>query len=221
MKKMKKILFLSLSLFPVLCSAQGIANMPETEDINNPVLPDFVDLGLSVKWGTYNIGASKPEEYGRYFAWGDVSGQIWNGKEWSEGGFETFPAYALDENYNLKPEYDAAHVNIGGNWRMPSYEEFREMLENTTSNWTDDYEGTGVAGQIFTSTKEGFEDKSIFFPAAGYGVFYFQYGEGTCARYWTSSYGNHYSFLFSTTSENIVIIDTHRDTATPIRPVID
>lgn len=77
------------------------------KEVTQPKKDDCVDLGLSVKWATCNIGASKPEEYGRYFAWGDVVGQTWNGSKWSGGGFSTYPIYELDSNDNLKPEYDA------------------------------------------------------------------------------------------------------------------
>lgn len=129
-----------------------------------------VDLGLKVLWATCNVGASSPEQYGRYFAWGDVVGQTWNGSSWSRGGFTTAPAHEVDSKWdNLLPEYDAAHVILGGEWRMPTAQEISEFIEYTTRTRTTNYNGTGVAGDIFTSKKPGFTDQSIFLPAAGYG----------------------------------------------------
>ncbi len=128
-----------------------------------------VDLGLSVKWAICNLGASGPEESGRYFYWGDVKGQTWNGS-WSEGGFSEpqgfealRPRYKLSDN-NLTPEYDGAYVNLGGKWRMPSAKEFGELLRYCNVVWTT---VNGVYGILFTSKKPGYEDKSVFFPAVG------------------------------------------------------
>jgi len=148
----------------------------------------MVDLGLSVKWATCNLGASKPEEYGRYFAWGDVVGQTWDGSKWSGSDFETFPSYKLDAFGNLKSEYDAAHVILGGKWRMPTKIEQQELISYCTCTWTSNYNSTGVAGMIFTSQKDGYTDKSIFLPAAGYGAYSSFYDAGSCGLYWFSTF---------------------------------
>lgn len=129
---------------------------------------EYVDLGLSVKWASCNIGAATPEGYGKYFAWADVKGQTWNGSKWSAGGFVANPPYQLDANKNLAPQFDAAQVIWGGKWRMPTKAEMLELEVNCTSEWVADYNGTGVAGRVFTSKKDGFTGKSIFLPAAGY-----------------------------------------------------
>lgn len=144
-----------------------------------------VDLGLSVRWATCNVGASKPEEYGRYFAWGDVSGQTWNGS-WSGGGFSSYPRYELS-NDNLNPEYDAAHVNLGGKWRMPTRGEFEELINNCKVVWTTI---NGVKGRLFTSKKSGFENKSIFLPAAGFGNNSSLNNAGSKGYYWSSTFDN-------------------------------
>jgi len=151
---------------------------------------EYVDLGLSVKWATCNIGATKPEKYGRYFAWGDVTGQTWYGSSWSGSGFSKYPSYALDAKKNLKLEYDAAHVNLGGTWRMPTKAEFEELINNCTCTWTSNYNSTGVAGRIFTSKKRGYTDKSIFLPAAGFGNYSSLYHAGSYGHYWSSSFYN-------------------------------
>ena len=70
----------------------------------------------------------------------------------------------LDDNNNLKPEYDAASHIMGGDWKMPTKAEFQELLDNTNKEWT---QVNGVNGYKFTSKKEGFQNNSIFIPAAG------------------------------------------------------
>jgi len=150
-------------------------------------IPEMVDLGLSVKWASFNVGATKPEEYGTYFAWGDVTGQTWDGSKWSGAGFSTAPKYEVDANGNLKPEYDAAHVNLGGDWRMPTNAEFEELINNCTSTWTT---LNGIRGRLFTSNKKGYTDKSIFFPTAGSGHDAGLYDAGSCGYYWSSTLFN-------------------------------
>ena len=127
---------------------------------------EYVDLGLpfGLKWATCNIGASSPEDYGLYFAWGETIGytaeQVTSGvRVFSETNYT-----ASEISGGLTLEQDAAHVNLGGNWRMPTRAEYRELLDNCDTAWTDDYNGTGVAGCIFTSKING---NSVFFPAAG------------------------------------------------------
>jgi len=155
-----------------------------------------VDLGLSVKWASCNIGASRPEEYGKYFAWGDVTGQTLDGKKWSGGGFSTYPEYELDAKNNLKPEYDAAHVILGGSWRMPTKAECQELIDNCTSTLTTI---NGVNGRLFTGKKPGYTDKSIFLPGAGYGSSYTRGDAGSVGYYWSSTFNvaNHAWGLFS------------------------
>ena len=160
-------------------------------------VPEYVDLGLpsGVKWATFNVGATKPEEYGDYFAWGETEPYYKDGyaqsnsPEWKEGksdGYDwssytfgtsssgPFSKYVTDSSYGtvdnktvLDLEDDAAHVNWGGSWRMPTDEEWKELIDNCTWTWTSDYNGTGVAGRIVTSNITGYTDKSIFLPAAG------------------------------------------------------
>lgn len=112
-----------------------------------------VDLGLSVKWATCNVGASRPEEYGSYYAWGETK------SEYSESNSITFnKQIGTIAGYS---RYDAARANWGGSWRLPTMAEFDELIANCTSTWTT---RNGTAGQLFTSKKNG---KSIFLPAAG------------------------------------------------------
>ena len=127
---------------------------------------EYVDLGLSsgLKWATCNVGANSPEEYGLYFAWGETTGytadDVTSGVRKFDGA--SYTASAISTNLTLNQ--DAAHINLSGNWRMPTSEEYQELLDSCNVMWTDDYYGTGVAGCVFTSK---LNENSVFFPATG------------------------------------------------------
>ena len=140
---------------------------------------EYVNLGLpsGTLWATKNVGASKPSDAGLYFQWGDTVGytadQVGTGdgkkkfaSDWSDykwGKYPNFMKYTTT-GATLELEDDAAHVNMGGNWHMPTPEQIDELLNTayTTNEWaTQD----GVNGRLFTSKKDG--TKSIFIPAAG------------------------------------------------------
>ena len=161
---------------------------------------EYVDLGLpnGTLWATCNVGASKPSDVGLYFQWGDTSGytadQIgkdkqfnWNNYKFSiDGSSSNFSKYNKTDNKNvLDLEDDAAHVNMGGDWHMPTPDQIRELINNTTSKWvTQD----GVNGRLFTS-KNG---KSIFIPAAGYAWDGSLSSSGSGADVWSSMLGADY-----------------------------
>ena len=154
-----------------------------------------VDLGLSVKWAAGNIGAENPEDYGLYFAWGETTGytaeQVPGVRAFTEDEYYAGPAASISTD--LMPEQDAAHVNLGGNWRMPTKDEWRELRDNCNVVWTDDYNGTGVSGYIFTSKVNG---NSVFFPAAGYCLNSSVGDVGSYGYYWSASW-NSYSWACS------------------------
>ena len=157
--------------------------------ISDIPVPNVVDLGLSVKWASFNLGATSPEEYGDYYAWGETvskTGYSWASYIWYDSYYLGVPRITkycpLDKtNYwggegspdNKKrfSDYDyaddAARQILGGTWRTPTEYEWTQLINNCTWTWTSDYNGTGIAGSIGTSKKEGYTDKSIFFPAAG------------------------------------------------------
>lgn len=135
----------------------------------------IVDLGLSVKWAAFNLGATTPEGYGEYYAWGD-SEPYYAGKpykwrnayglikycqssKYRQWGLNTEP----DNKTELDPEDDAAHVNLGGKWRIPKKDEWEELYNQCTWSWTT---VNGIAGYLVTSNIEG-NGNSIFLPAAG------------------------------------------------------
>ena len=116
---------------------------------------EWVDLGLSVKWATCNVGANTPEEYGNYYAWGETSTK----SSYGEDNCETWNRSMSDIRGNSS--YDAARANWGGSWRLPTKAECDELLNNCTRQRTTQ---NGVKGMRFTSKRNG---NSIFFPAAG------------------------------------------------------
>ena len=152
---------------------------------------EYVDLGLSVKWATCNVGANKPEEYGDYFAWGETEPKsTYNGStyKWCNGDYDNLTKYCTDSDYGtvdnkttLDLSDDAARANWGGSWRMPTKEEQQELINNCTWTWTTQ---NGVNGYKVTSDKNG---KSIFLPAAGYRYDSSLYYAGSIGYYWSSS----------------------------------
>ena len=134
---------------------------------------DYVDLGIEVDgykvlWATMNVGATTPEGYGDYFAWGETAPKTdysWDNYAW--GTSSALTKYtATDGKTVLDLDDDAAHVKWGGDWVMPTVAECEALCDNTTNAWTTNYNGTGINGFLFTSTKD--TSKSIFLPAAGY-----------------------------------------------------
>ena len=152
---------------------------------------EYVDLGLSVKWATCNVGASKPEEYGDYFAWGETEPKDyydWSTYKWCNGIKETLTKYNNSSSYGsvdnktvLETTDDAATANWGGSWRIPTKEELDELRNNCTWTWT---KINDVNGYKVTSNKNG---NSIFLPMAGYRYeswLILETGEG---QYWLNS----------------------------------
>ena len=179
---------------------------------------EYVDMGLPSGnlWATCNVGATKPEEYGLYFAWGETEGY----KNASSRSFtwETYKFGGTTTNnsqskYNstdglvvLEPEDDAAKVSMGGNWRMATNTEFKELFDNTepgdganSYGWVTNYNGTGVKGVLRKSKTNG---NTIFFPAGGNADDTSVYQIGSYGHYWhsslyTSSNCNAYALDFS------------------------
>lgn len=139
-----------------------------------PIPEGAVDLGLGVYWAECNIGASSPEESGTFFAWGETEPKDfydWSNYKWAHGSKYSITKYNTNSSYGtvddvkqLLPEDDAASVATGGEWRMPTREEFRQLL---TCEWEETYVETGH-GKVFGYTvKSKTDDTSIFLPAAG------------------------------------------------------
>ena len=172
---------------------------------------EYVNLGLpsGLKWATCNVGATSPEQTGLYFAWGETTGytgeQVPGVRAFDKASYTGFGISA-----NLTLEQDAAHVNMGGNWRMPTEAECQELFDNCNVAWTDNYNGTGVAGKVFTSKVNG---NSVFLPAAGCGDDSSVYSVGKAGYYWSASWersfktGIPFVYLFYFDDNNLFMKD--------------
>ena len=212
-----------------------------------PSVPDAVDLGLSVKWASFNLGASSPEEYGDYYAWGETepyyssqdpltwkegkeAGYHWPSYKWCNGEANKLTKYCPankasywdgagipDGKTVLDPEDDAAYVNLGGNWRMPTYVEWTELRENCTCSWTTQNE---VDGYLVT----GPNGNSIFFPAAGLRGDADLGDAGSHGDYWSSSLytgSPYFARGVDFYSGNVYGIYCNRYLGLSVRPVCD
>ena len=153
----------------------------------------YVDLGLSVKWAKCNIGAEKETDAGLYFAWGETTGytvsQVGTDKQFSLSKYNYWNSNLTKYNQSdgktvLDPEDDAATQIMGEGWRMPTQSEFQELINNTNKEWTTI---NGVNGYKFTSIKEGYQNNSIFIPAAGNCNDSSVYNVGDSGNVWSSS----------------------------------
>ena len=149
----------------------------------------YVDLGLSVKWATMNVGAARISDLGGYFAWGETGNKDDYG--WSTykhgSSAEDLTKYCFADNgMTLEATDDAAAANWGGAWRMPTGAEWEELCNKNNCSW----EWTSVddtPGYRITGKKAGYTDRSIFLPAAGYFRGGAIDGAGSSGYYWSST----------------------------------
>ena len=150
---------------------QALAELPGTGTINGH---EYVNLGLSVKWATFNVGASSPEDYGDYYAWGETTTK----SSYNEGNSSTYgKSMGSIDGDSI---YDVARAKWGGSWRLPTKDEFQELVDRCTWTWTT-YEG--VNGYKVT----GPNGNSIFLPAAGWRDGTSLYGKGSYGDYWSAT----------------------------------
>ena len=155
----------------------------ETNTINGH---EYVDLGLpsGLKWATCNVGATSPEEYGDYFAWGETSTKA----EYNSSNSVTYGLTIsrlqsqgyIDNNGNLTAQHDAATANWGGDWRMPTKEELNELRNNCTWSWA---RHNGVGGYKV----KGPNGNNIFLPTAGCRYMSSLSDAGRYGNYWSST----------------------------------
>lgn len=186
----------------------------------------YVDLGLSVKWATCNVGASSPSGYGNYYAWGETSTK----SSYTSDNYKYDLGWVGSQDIGgdiSGTEYDAARANWGAAWRMPTLDELKELEEKCTWTWTsqDGHYGYRVTGP---------NGKSIFLPAAGY------YDDGGLHHeseglYWSSVVDYYWDYYFEVevldcnfahilaiSNSGIDLSSTElREYGLPIRPVID
>lgn len=216
--KASKVISVALLLFLfVPAGAQQPMNMENGHE--------YVDLGLSVNWATCNVGADKPEGYGIYLAWGETEPKTvyaWANYRFRISGDNFFENIKLSK-YNMNSYSgvvdslttlemidDAAHIRWGDSWRMPTIDEFRELMSSCTWTWTTI---NGVNGYKVTSNMPGYTDRSIFLPAVDWGI------------YWSSSLRPsspgmpNSPYIISFNSNGISFGASTQQNGYPIRPV--
>ena len=220
-------------------------DIPIDDDDDDPLHAYVdLGLPSGLLWATCNVGAENPEDYGDYFAWGETepyytegnarsmasgiwrsgksAGYYWPSYKWCNGLYDTMTKYCTDRDCGtvdnktiLDPEDDAAHVQWGGNWRMPTYDELNELKTQCTWEWT---QLNGVNGRKVT----GPNGNSLFLPAAGYRVTSSLYQVGSCAVYWSSSLYTSRSdvaYYVSFSSSSVVWYEDSRCFGLSVRPV--
>ena len=193
------------------CNQDGRLNVSDVTSLIDfvmkgtwPAAPhEWVDLGLpsGTLWATCNVGANSPEEYGDYFAWGETEPKEvydWTTYKWCNGTHNTMTKYCSNSDYGangfvdnkkaLDPEDDAAYVNWGPSWRMPTMAQLQELVENCTWQLT---KLNGVDGQL----AKGPNGKTLFFPAASYRYDHWLNEEGINGDYWSREGGFSTSYL--------------------------
>ena len=206
---------------------------------------EYVDLGLSVMWATCNVGAGKPEDYGDYYAWGELKPKesyTWENyrfriRGYDEGSVRLSKYTSIyftglydengisiaDDKTQLDLEDDVAHVRWGGNWRLPTDEEMNELIDSCTWTWTT---LNGVKGCRVTSNRSGYTDRSIFLPATGKYAFQPEnISVGRWGYYWSSSVNRDKTshtaanLSFGSSFERVIETLTFRNHGQSIRPV--
>ena len=187
----------------------------------------YVDLGLSVKWATCNVGAESPEDYGDYFAWGETQPKSyydWSTYKWYNYNQDYITKYCTDSEIGtvdnktiLELSDDVANANWGGSWRMPTKAELDELCNKCTWTWE---QKNGVNGCTVT----GQNGNSIFLPAAGYRGGSSLDGAGSRGDYWSSSLGTYSSndaYYLGFDSSNVGSTSSYyRDYGQSVRPVL-
>ena len=190
---------------------------------------EYVNMGLSVKWATCNVGANSSEDYGDYFAWGETSTKKafeWSTYKWCNGSYTSLIKYnnnsvfgTVDNKTQLDLSDDAAQSNWGGAWRMPTHTELRELLDNCMWTWTTQ---NGVNGYKVTSKSNG---SSIFLPAAGKclgsslcDIGYYGYYLSSSLSEGYPGYPNYSNYLYFF-SGAVNFGSHHRCDGYPVRPV--
>lgn len=218
-------------------NAPFIVTEPASEQSD---IQEYVDLGLSVRWASCNLGATKPEEYGGYYQWAglqDVTSTsidlYWDNCPYHNGNYEStgWTKYNANLSYGtvdnkevLDPDDDVAHVTLGGNWRMPTEAEWIELRDDCIWTWTMQNK---VVGYKVTSKKSGYTDKSIFLPAAGCRLRDDIIDAGSRLYYWSSSLDSrdnplpYYAFCLYGSSEYLGARYYARCNGRPVRPVTE
>lgn len=224
----------------ILTIKQKNGSIERQVSINQGAQEELVDMGLSVKWRSYNLGATNVIERGDYYAWGETETKEQyleaNYKWYKDGDIKQVIKYNIANNpyigepepdgkYILEPEDDIAALSLGNNWRMPTFFEALELANNSSCEFVENYYETGIPGIIVTSRIEGYEEASIFFPLTGY------YGktlkhEDREFQIWLSTQdvkmASLAKVLFGHISRTFLVVGgDYRDLGAVIRPIYD
>ena len=224
---MRKTKFLAVMCCTAMLFAACEKNEPKeanNHDTKNDT-KEAVDLGVSVKWATCNLGATKPEEYGNYYAWGETttkSDYSWSTYKYGSD-YNALTKYCTNSDYGtvdnmtiLEAADDAATQNWGSNWRMPTIDEWEELLEKCTWTWTT---LNGVDGYEVKATN----GNSIFLPATGCRNDDGLHGAGSDGYYWSSSLNTDYpgtAQFVNFYSNRHYTSSSARRYGRPVRPVV-
>jgi hypothetical protein len=207
---MNKICLAILAWLPLACAvnAQGTSGFAGNNTGNYKTIAEAVDLGLSVKWASWNIGATKPEEYGGYFGWADPTGAK------TSQSNDDYPSANPPQNI-CGTEYDAAHVHWGGSWRLPTREEQLELVNNcewtrATINGIQGYWVSGNGNRIFLPAGGGRAGTSINYRGSGADFWSGTLSSNTGEAYYMWFFGGRQA-----------VEDLPRNMGFPIRPVTD
>ena len=217
---------------PVSQPAKPVSQPAKPTPVPTPTRPttgtlngyDWVDLGLSVKWATKNIGASSPSDYGDYFAWGQTQTKstfYWgNCFDCLDNEGKSWGTYKIGGKTSISPTSgrDTARENWGGTWRMPTIAEFDELCKKCDWTWTSQ---GGHNGYLVTSKTNG---NSIFLPAAGWRGGTDTGGVGECGDYWSSTLSSSGSYdarrLYFDSSDHYTVY-LNRIYGQSVRPVTE
>ncbi len=230
------IRYLTILLSVFLCTA-FVACSDDDDDNNfvdkiqknkeNGKIGKAIDLGLSVKWASWNVGATSPEEYGNHYAWGETENKDfyeWDTYKWCNGSENSITKYCSHKEYGkvdnlttLEPQDDVAHVKWGGKWRMPTIKEFEELIKNC--NW-ESVTIKGIRGFKVT----GPNGNNIFLPEAG--SKWENKRERDQLEYWTNERGYYscYNAMMlwgGNDYDKVDIITAERHEGKSVRPVCE
>ena len=171
----------------------------------------YVPMGDGKKWSVMNVGASKPEDYSDYYAWGEVApyykpghayddfigdanwetgksdGYDWSSYQWGDGS--TFSKYTGSDFSTLQAADDVATQKMGTSWRMPTLSDWEALLDEADFSWVwvENFNNSGKNGRLVISKNTGYEGSCIFLPAAGHRFGWDFHNAGSFGYYWSSS----------------------------------
>ena len=218
MKKLLSIFLAALAVLSVSCNKDDSDNKIKYGADGVTPLPKAVDLGLSVKWASFNLGASKEYEFGDYYAWGETAPK-------NDYSLSTYKYTGSAET--LEPSNDVARVKLGGAWRMPTFDEIQELLalqynSDYTWAWTT---AAGKGGKNVPGVRitHKFSGASMFIPAAGYcdGTSVGK-NAGNESYYWTSTIypkATEWAWSAKGSEADLIVFTCDRFLGFPVRPV--